>query len=109
MKTNIIEFKPYIDKKFLEIRLEAYSKVIKSMTKVELLEEMERFINNNSKKGADFLHRENVLRGLVLYKELNKQAESDELLVMTRNYITYLNSCLLKFEGKENVVSNDAS
>ncbi len=108
MKNNIVQFEPYRQKKFLDLRVEAYAKVIHKMEKLELLEEMERFVDSNAKRGPSFLNKENVLRGIILYKELNKQAETDELSILSRNYITYLNECLNKLEGKGNI-SNDAS
>ena len=110
VSNNVYHFADYREKRYLNIRIEAYRKVINGMDKVELLEEMVRVVDQRSAKGPEFFtNRENVLRGLILFEKLNKQAESEDLFVLTTNYVKYLKNCLTKLPNVVERKTDDAS
>jgi hypothetical protein len=73
-------------------RVESYKKVIYSMNKVELLEEMTRIVEARARRGREYFSssEENVHRALVLYEHLNKQCETKELFEMTTDSLNFL-------------------
>ncbi|MCC7442273.1 MAG: hypothetical protein IT285_11605 [Bdellovibrionales bacterium] len=66
----------------------AYHARLLAMDKLELLEEMVRFQEERSRVG--FLTPSMMIRGRTLFHELEKTAETRELLILTRSYRRHL-------------------
>lgn len=67
---------------------QAYHAKILVMDKAELLEEMVRFQQERAK--VPELTLEMMVRGKILFKELEKNAETQELYILTRSYRRHL-------------------
>ncbi len=76
--------------------IEAYVRMLRSMDKLQLMEEMVRFQEERSRKGhltLDLIHK-----GIPLFEILERAAETDELRVLTRSYSKHLKYELLRFK-----------
>lgn len=66
----------------------AYLNMIKTMDKLELMEEMVRFQEERSRIGH--LTREMILKGIPLFTLLERSAETMELRMLTHSYRRHL-------------------
>lgn len=65
-----------------------YKAKILGMSKIELLDEMVRFQEERSK--VEELTLEMMIRGKILFRALEENAETQELLLLTRSYRRHL-------------------
>ncbi len=72
----------------------AYTRKIQAMSKVELLEEMVRFQQKRSSLGH--LTIDLMLKGQILFRAIEENAETEELTILSRSYRRHLD-----FELKE--------
>ncbi len=77
----------------------AYQALIASMDKIELLDEMVRFQENRTRAGH--LTIDMMVRGKILFRALEKSAETQELRILTRSYARHL-----EFELQEHFKNN---
>jgi len=85
---NVVSLKSVRELKTAEAEDHAYRAKILCMDKLELLEEMVRFQEERSSVGHLTLPM--MLRGKVLFKALEDNAETQELLLLTRSYRRHL-------------------
>jgi hypothetical protein len=71
-----------------EMEDSGYKALILSMDKLELLEEMVRFQEERSRKGQLTLSM--MIRGKILFRALEDNAETHELRMLTRSYRRHL-------------------
>lgn len=91
MTDNVLSFSKFREKKFLNNRLEDYQKVINTMDKLGLLEEMERFIDK--RKDKEYLKsEENILRGIILFKKLDNNCETTDMMHLVKTYLKTLSN-----------------
>lgn len=79
----------------------AYHARILTMDKVELLEEMVRFQEERTRLGH--LTPQMMIRGKVLFKALEENAETQELRILTRSYRRHLEYELSEYIQKSKV------
>ena len=85
---NVISIQAVREKKRIEQGDPDYQKLVASMDKVELLEEMMRFQEQRSKEGELTLPL--MIRGRILFKTLEKNAETQELRELAKSYRRHL-------------------
>ena len=86
--SNVVSIKAVRELKAAEDEDLAYRARILGMDKVELLEEMVRFQEERSRLG--YLTLAMMMRGKVLFKALEENAETEELFLLTRSYRRHL-------------------
>ncbi len=91
MTDNVLSFSKFREKKYLNNRLEDYQKVINTMDKLGLLEEMERFIDK--RKDKEYLKsEENIFRGIILFKKLDNNCETTDMMHLVKTYLKTLSN-----------------
>lgn len=85
---KVVKLSDYRANKVMDSEEETYRAKIKSMRKVELLEEMVRF--QEERKQAGGLTMSLMVRGKILFAELENQADSAELKILSRSYRRHL-------------------
>lgn len=75
-----------------------YRALILSMDKLELLEEMVRFQEERSRTGQLTLPM--MIRGQILFKALEENAETQELRILTRSYRRHLDHELAAYRDR---------
>ncbi len=94
--SNIVSLKAVREIKEAEdSELTAYHARILSMDKLELLEEMVRFQEERTRAGR--LTPSMMVRGKLLFKALEENAETQELKILTRSYRRHLDLELAKY------------
>jgi hypothetical protein len=68
--------------------MDAYRQQLNSMENLELLGEMVRFQEDRSRVGE--LTNEMIARGIVLFVELEKKVETQELRLIVKSYLRHL-------------------
>ncbi len=86
--SNVISLKVAREIKDTEAEERAYEKMILSLSKTELLDEMVRFQEERTKMGKLTLPM--MVRGKHLFKALEEQAETQELRTLTGAYRRHL-------------------
>lgn len=86
--SNVISLKVAREIKDTEAEERAYEKMILSLSKTELLDEMVRFQEERTKMGKLTLPM--MVRGKHLFKALEEQAETQELKALTGAYRRHL-------------------
>ena len=85
---NVISISAVREKKKIEQGDLEYQKLVSSMDKVELLEEMMRFQEERSREGELTLPL--MIRGRILFKTLERNAETQELRDLAKSYRRHL-------------------
>jgi hypothetical protein len=99
---NVISLKAARELKIAQQEDLAYQARILSMDKVQLLEEMVSFQEERSRNGV--LSLPMMVRGKILFRALEKNAETDALRMLTRSYRRHL-----EFEMQEYVKTGRAN
>lgn len=86
--TNVVSLKAVRDIKAAQTDDLAYHAQILAMDKLQLLEEMVRFQEERSRVGH--LTVQMMVRGRILFKALEENAETQELRILTRSYRRHL-------------------
>ena len=85
---NVISLKAVREKKSRKIQEQTYKARIQKMNKLELLEEMVQFQHARAKEGE--LTETLMLEGQILFKALEKSAETQDLKDLARSYSKHL-------------------
>lgn len=96
-KSKVISFQVYKDLRAYQDK--DYEKMVKAMSKLELLEEMVRFQEERSAVGH--LTPGMMVRGQVLFSALEVCAETQELKILTRSYKKHLAHELEAFKASK--------
>ncbi|MGE0614506.1 MAG: hypothetical protein AB7P04_02610 [Bacteriovoracia bacterium] len=88
MSNGIVSLKAAREVKQAQAEFPEYQAKIKAMEKLDLLNEMVRFQEERSKLGH--LTASMMVRGQILFKALEENAETEALLVLTRSYRQHL-------------------
>jgi hypothetical protein len=88
--SKVVSLADYRMKRKPELENFEYHAHILSLDKMELLEEMVRFQEERSKLG--YLSVDMMIRGRILFKALEENAETEELRILTRSYRRHLDT-----------------
>lgn len=103
----IIHMKPFIDKKFMEKRNQAYEKLLNEMPKQDALEEMTRYVEKKQSNPNFLNSEENVLRGIILFNVLKNSSETQELMNLCLYQLKLLKNKLEEIKNA-NAISSTA-
>lgn len=98
--SNVISLKAVREIKAAQTVDYDYRALILSMDKLELLEEMVRFQEERSRLGQLTLPM--MVRGQILFKALEDNAETQELRILTRSYRRHLDHELAAYRDRIN-------
>jgi hypothetical protein len=90
---NVVSLKDWKEKRTEQIDLYRYEIELMGMDKLELLEEMVRFQELRGKQRdvcGEHIPPETIERGLILFKQLKKNAETPELETLCASYLKSL-------------------
>jgi hypothetical protein len=96
---NVVSLKAVREIKNAQTEDFAYHAQILAMDKLQLLEEMVRFQEERSRVGE--LTLQMMVRGRILFKALEENAETQELRILTRSYRRHLECELTEYRSKE--------
>lgn len=85
---NVIQLNNYRSEETQRIEILTYHAKLLSFSKVELLEEMVRF--QEERKAAGELSPSMMERGVILFRLLEKAADSQEMRILSRSYSRHL-------------------
>lgn len=97
--SNIVSLKAVRDIKTAQTEDYAYHAQILGMDKLQLLEEMVRFQEERSRVGH--LTLQMMIRGKLLFKALEENAETQELQILTKSYRRHLEYELAAYRERE--------
>lgn len=97
MRSNVVSLRAVREIKTASDDEMAYKAKILSMEKLDLLEEMVRFQEERSRIGN--LTPAMMVRGKILFKALEENAETQELRLLTRSYRRHLEYELAAYMG----------
>jgi hypothetical protein len=96
---NVVSLKAVREIKAAQTEDYEYHAMILGMDKLQLLEEMVRFQEERSRVGH--LTLQMMVRGRLLFKALEENAETQELRILTRSYRRHLDCELAAYREKE--------
>jgi hypothetical protein len=97
--SNVVSLKAVREIKTAQTEDFAYHAEILAMDKLQLLEEMVRFQEERSRVGH--LTLQMMIRGKILFKALEENAETQELRILTRSYRRHLECELADYREKQ--------
>jgi hypothetical protein len=97
--SNVVSLKAVREIKTAQTEDLEYHAQILGMDKLQLLEEMVRFQEERSRVGH--LTLQMMVRGRLLFKALEENAETQELRILTRSYRRHLDCELAEYREKQ--------